>query len=113
MARTNQLIQAPPYAVEMAIKTLGSNIRTARLRRGLSIQEVAERIGANRRVVSDAETGKATTGIIVYFALLWALNLDDQVASIADPATDQEGLALAMSRERTRAPRSEPLNNDF
>lgn len=37
---------APPYPVEQTIKRLGVNLRTARLRRNLTIQDVAEKIGA-------------------------------------------------------------------
>ena len=36
MAARSNIINSPPYAVEQVIKTLGNNIRTARLRRGLT-----------------------------------------------------------------------------
>jgi len=49
------LTEVPPYAVEGAIKRLGQNLRTARLRRNLTIQEVADRIGTGMRAVADAE----------------------------------------------------------
>jgi hypothetical protein len=45
MTAKNTLIQAPPYPVEQAIKRLGANLRTARLRRNLTIEEVGEKIG--------------------------------------------------------------------
>jgi predicted transcriptional regulator len=75
MARKNTLTQAPPYAVEQTIRRLGANLRTARLRRNLTIGEVAEKIGTGPRAVSDAERGKVTTGIAVYTALLWTYDL--------------------------------------
>jgi len=102
-----------PYAVEAAIKTLGKNIRTARLRRNLSLADIAEKIGVNRRVVGDAERGKATTGIAVYAALLWGLGLDGQLAEVADPDRDEEGAQLARTKERTRARATRGLDNDF
>jgi hypothetical protein len=49
MAQTNTLTQAPPYAVEKAIKGLGQNLRRARLRRNLTIEEVGEKIGTGPR----------------------------------------------------------------
>ena len=64
MTAKNTLIQAPPYAVELAIKRLGSNLRTARLRRNLTIEEVGEKIVTGPRAVSDAEKGKVSTGNI-------------------------------------------------
>ena len=45
MVARNPLLSAPPYQVEQALKRLGANLRTARLRRNLSIQEIAEKIG--------------------------------------------------------------------
>ena len=113
MSARKHLLKTPPYAVEGAIKRLGANIRTARLRRNLSTAEVAEKIGTNRRVVADAENGKLSTAIAVYVALLWALDLLSHFDGIADPSKDSEGLALAMTRERSRAKRNVSLDDDF
>ena len=79
MTARNPLITAPPYPVERALKTLGANIRTARVRRGLSAQELGRKIGIDRRTVSDAEKGKPSTAVAVYAGLLWTLGLVDQL----------------------------------
>jgi len=113
MAKKNALTEAPPYAVEQAIKRLGANLRTARLRRNLTIEDMAEKIGTGPRAVSDAEQGKITTGIAVYTALLWAYDLLGPMDNLANPARDEEGLALSMQRERARAHEPEGLDNDF
>jgi len=113
MTAKNTLTQAPPYPVEQAIKRLGTALRTARLRRNLTIEEVAEKIGTGRRAVSDAEQGKISTGIAVYTALLWAYDLLGPMCNLADPATDAEGIALSMQRERARGEKPEELDNDF
>lgn len=113
MVAKNLLYEAPPYPVEEAIKRLGGNLRTARLRRNLTIADVAEKIGTGPRAVSDAEKGKLSTGLAVYAALLWAYDLLDPVAALADPARDQEGLHLELSSGRTRARRKEELDSDF
>jgi len=47
MSARNPLLAAPPYPVEKALKKLGANLRTARLRRNLTIQEVAEKIATD------------------------------------------------------------------
>ncbi len=65
MAARNLLLAAPPYEVELARETLGANIRTARLRRNLSIAQVSAKIGVERHVIGDAERGKPSTGIVV------------------------------------------------
>src|ERR1700737_2982018 len=72
----------------------------ARLRRNLTSEEVGDKIGVNRRVVSDAEKGKPSTTIAVYAALLWAYGLTEQLSQLADPETDQEGKALERARAR-------------
>ena len=113
MVARNALLAAPPYEVEQALKTLGANIRTARLRRNLSIVEVAAKIGVDRHVVGDAERGKASTGIAIYAGLLWALGLTGQLARVADPLADEEGLILARNRDRAKAGSRKVLDNDF
>ena len=113
MARKNILTSSPPYAVEQALKRLGTNLRTARLRRNLTIENVAEKIGTGLRAVMDAEKGKGSTSSAVYIALLWAYDLLDQMDEVADPAFDEEGLSLSMTKERARARVKEGLDNDF
>ena len=113
MTARNLLSETPPYPVEQAIKRLGANLRTARLRRNLTIGEVAEKIGTGPRAVSDAEKGKPSTGAVVYTALLWAYDLLGPFADLADPARDEEGLSLELSSGRTRARATEELDSDF
>jgi transcriptional regulator with XRE-family HTH domain len=113
MSARNKLLTAPPYAVEKTLKALGANLRTARLRRNVTIGEMAEKIGTGARAVADAEKGKPSTGIAVYAALLWALDLLDQLDLVATPERDQEGQTLALSRERSRARPKTELDNDF
>ena len=113
MTAKNTLIQAPPYPVEKAIKNLGANLRTARLRRNLTIEEVGEKIGTGPRAVSDAEKGKISTGIAVYTALLWVYDLLGPMNELADPSLDEEGLFLSLSKDRARARAKKSLDNDF
>ena len=113
MAAKNLLIEAPPYEVERAIKLLGQNLRRARLRRNLTIEQVAQKIGTGQRAVMDAEKGKLTTGIAVYTALLWSYDLLRPMADLADPAGDSEGLTLARLTGRSRARVREDLDSDF
>lgn len=113
MAARNPLLAAPPYQVEQALKTLGANLRTARLRRNLSIEDVAAKIGVGRHVVADAEKGKPSTGIAIYAGLLWAFGLTEQLACIADPDVDEEGRLLAKRNERVHARSAKALDNDF
>jgi len=115
MSQKNKLLEMPPFAVEATIQRLGNNLRVARLRRNLTIQQVAEKMGTGLRSISDAEKGKLTTSIGTYIGLLWVYDLLGQLNDVADPGKDDEGQNLALSRERERARHrnEEDLDNDF
>lgn len=113
MTARNKLLTAPPYPVEQSLKRLGANLRTARLRRNLTIPDMAEKIGTGERAVADAEKGKPSTGIAVYAAMLWALDLLGQMDIVAAPERDEEGQTLALARERTRARPKTEIDSDF
>ena len=111
MARKNALMTAPPFEVEQALKRLGADLRTARLRRNLSLETVAGKVGAGVRAIRDAEAGRPGASVAVYAALLWAYDLLRPLAEIADPAQDKEG--LAHERQRKHAYPRKGLDNDF
>lgn len=113
MPPRSQLTEAPPYAVEYAIKKLGANLRTARLRRNITLADMAAKLGVSRFVVADAERGKVTTNVAVYVGALWAMNLLSHLETVADPAHDEEGLALSVFDDRERARQQGGLSNDF
>lgn len=111
--RRNKLLDAQPYPIEKALRKLGANLRTARLRRDLTIHEAAEKIGTGPRAVSDAERGKPSTSVAVYAALLWVYDLLGAFEDLANPLKDEQGLILASRRDRVRARKSRGLDNDF
>ena len=113
MTAKNLLMDAPPYEVEQAIARLGRDLRTARLRRNLTINEVAAKIGTGPRAVMDAEKGKLSTGIAVYTALLWSYDLLHPFGALADPLADSEGFAFDQLSGRERARSGKGLDNDF
>ena len=113
MAKLNPLLSSPPYEIEKALQQLGANLRTARLRRRLTIADVAGKIGAGRRAVADAEKGKPSTGMVVYAALLWAYGLLEDFRLLADPGRDEEGLTLARLQEKARVRHAQAPDNDF
>ncbi len=114
MPQVNKITKAPPAAVEKALRQLGQNIRTARLRRKLRLEDVAERVGVSRYVMSDIEKGKPSTAIASYMGALWALGLLEDMQIIADPDRDEEGKILEKSRApKTAGKRKKELDNDF
>lgn len=113
MSGTNTLFKTPPFALEQAMKRLGENLRTARLRRNITISEMAQKIGAGPRLISDAEKGKLSTGIAAYGAILWVFGLLDQLEDLAAPENDPEGQALALLKEPKRARQKRRRDDDF
>lgn len=112
MSARNVLVKKLPGPVAGALGKLGANLRTARLRRNLTVQQIADRVGVSRQLVADAEHGKPTTGIAVYVAMLWALGLIDQLAAVADPGKDGVGLIASISADRRRARRASGTEDD-
>jgi transcriptional regulator with XRE-family HTH domain len=113
MPRISKIAENPPFAVEQALNRLGDNIRTARLRRKLRLEDVAERMGISRFALSDVEKGKPTTAVAAYLGALWALGLLDQMEEVADPDRDEEGKILERSRAPKTARTRKALDNDF
>jgi transcriptional regulator with XRE-family HTH domain len=113
MSKRNALAMAPPFEVEQALKTLGVNLRTARLARNLSIEQTAAKIGVGYRTVATAEAGKPGTAIGVYLSLFWVYGLIGQVHELADPLRDPLVQRAARTRERAYPTRRGALDNDF
>ncbi len=113
MARTSKISESPPAAVTDSLVSLGKNIRTARLRRRLRLEDLAEKIGVSRFVLSDIEKGKPTTAIAAYMGALWALGLIDQMRDVGHPDQDEEGKILERARSPKTARKKRVLDNDF
>jgi len=115
MARRKQQItytHALPAAAEDALRQLGRNIATARLRRRWRQVDLAAKAGITRVTVIAVERGRPGTGIGAYVAALWALGLHHDVARLAAPDRDVEGATLEAARLGARA-RPALLDDDF
>jgi len=113
MSRVSKISSSPPAAVEDILNRLGRNIRTARLRRKLSMEELAERVGISRYVLADIERGKPTTAIAAYLGALWVLGLHRDMREVADPDRDEEGKILERARSPKTAPKRKTIDDDF
>ena len=113
MPNQSAAVLAPPGAVEDTLRRFGRNIRTARLRRNLRIEDLAARVGVSRFTVSAIERGRPGVSAGAVFGALWALGLLEQARELADPSRDEEGFALESVRTRRRARRRVTLDDDF
>lgn len=109
----SRAVQSPPAAVEEALARLGGRLRIARLRRNLTTEELASRIGLSRQTVSAVERGRPGVSAAAVLGALWSLRLLDHLEPVADPALDAEGAALELARGRQRARPRTALDDDF
>ena len=83
-------------------EALGNRLRLSRLRRSISQEEMAARIGVSRQTLLKLEGGDASVGLAVLLLALDVLGLSDQIDELA--ARDEIGRRLE-DIQRTRAPR--------
>ena len=65
------------------MQVVGEQIRLARLRRNLSVAQVAERATCSPLTVSRIEKGVPTVAIGIYLRVLYALQLDEDILYLA------------------------------
>ena len=65
------------------MKIVGEQIKLARLRRDLSIAQVAERATCSPLTISRIEKGASTVSIGIYLRVLYALQLEEDILYIA------------------------------
>ncbi|HOD68813.1 MAG TPA: helix-turn-helix transcriptional regulator [Bacteroidaceae bacterium] len=81
-----------PRKLEQKMQTVGRQIKLARLRRNLSIAQVAERATCSPVTINRVEKGAPTVAIGIYLRVLYALQLDDDILLLAQK--DEMGRAL-------------------
>lgn len=65
------------------LSELGENIRLARLRRKLSVDQVAERANISRPTLFAIEKGNASTSLGAYLQVLVVLGLEKDILNVA------------------------------
>lgn len=92
-----------PRKLEQKMQVVGEQIKLARLRRNLSVAQVAERATCSPLTVMRIEKGVATVSMGIYLRVLYALQLDDDILLLAKE--DRMGRALLdlQLKQRERA----------
>jgi transcriptional regulator with XRE-family HTH domain len=93
----------PAAGVQRALRKLGKDIHDARKRRRLPMSVLAERAFTSRTTLQRIEAGDHGVGIGIYAAVLQALGLLDELASVADVSRDSVGQSLAAAELPARA----------
>ena len=85
----------PPSEVADAVYRLSRRIRSARVNRGWTQKEFADRLGVSRTTVVQVEHGKLGSAIATYACALYELGMLDGLERLADPHNDPEAAILA------------------
>lgn len=72
-----------PRALGQALELMGEQIKLARRRRHLSMQDIADRATVTRLTVSKVEHGDPTVSMGIYARVLFALNLEKDLTLMA------------------------------
>ena len=96
-----------PRKLEQKMQTVGEQIKLARLRRNLSVTQVAERATCSPLTVSRIEKGVPTVAIGIYLRVLYALQLDDDILFLAKDDALGRALQDMNLPQRERAPKKE------
>ena len=92
-----------PRKLEEKMKLMGQQIKLARLRRNLSIAQVAERATCSPLTLNRIEKGSPTVSIGIYARVLYTLQLDDDLLLIAKEDSQGRLLQDLSLKHRQRA----------
>ena len=108
--RTSRTSIVMPLPVRRALRKLGQDLKDARRRRRVPTGVLAERASVSRATLVKIEKGDPSVALGLYATVLFALNLVDRLADLADAKHDAVGLQLEEEhlpqRIRTSRPKS-------
>jgi transcriptional regulator with XRE-family HTH domain len=96
---------SPHPTVRRLLREVGENIRLARLRRGFSMELVAERAGMSRTTLRAVESGEPGVTLGSYANVLHSLGLREDLALVARDDELGRKLQDAKLPTRRRAPK--------
>lgn len=96
-----------PRKLEQKMQIVGEQIKLARLRRNLTIAQVAERATCSTLTVSRIEKGSPSVAIGIYLRVLYALQLDEGILWLAKEDELGRRLQDLSLKNRQRASKKE------
>ncbi len=89
-------------SLEEQLRRLGEDLRLARTLRGITMEDMAQRIGISRETLRRLENGHAGVSLGVVAQALWVLNLEGNINNIASLSVDERGQALVAAQAKNR-----------
>ena len=103
----NTMANKLPRKLLQKMAVVGEQIRLARLRRNLSMAQVAERATCSEVTLCKVEKGLPTVSIGIYLRVLFALQLDDDILLLAKDDKLGRSLQDLGLKHRQRATKKE------
>ncbi|MFO7596703.1 MAG: helix-turn-helix domain-containing protein [Desulfocurvibacter africanus] len=102
-------VQQFPPDLEETLAKVGADIRRARIRRGITQEELAKRAMVNRKTIIQMEKGSPEVGMGILLRTLNVLGIDERFRDLASPELDKVGQALEARKLPNRASKPKRL----
>jgi transcriptional regulator with XRE-family HTH domain len=86
----------------LKLKEIGRLISEARKQRKMSVVDLADRVGVDRRTIGELEKGSPKVSLGIFFQVLSALNLLRGIEELVNPENDIEAINSSVRRIRNR-----------
>jgi transcriptional regulator with XRE-family HTH domain len=113
MPRASAAKTALPDRSRRALKQLGRDLATARVRRRIPQQLMADRMLISRGTLRRLETGDPTVGLGVLASALFVLGLSGRLEQLLAPDLDRAGVSEELARLPKHAHAPASRNLDF
>ncbi len=86
-----------PSSIRSELRQLGDDLKAARLRRRLTLEDIALRAGVTVQTIRRLEAGEAGVGIGVLAGTLSSLGLRGRLRDLVEITSDETGLTLTLA----------------
>lgn len=87
-----------PARLRRSLAKFGADVATARRKRSLTVQMMAERLGVSKGLYLRIERGDPRVSLGAYAMALFVLGFGEALGEIVDPRRDDRGLLLDEER---------------
>ena len=91
-------VKIPSPRTHLALRSLGTNLKVARLKRRISVKGFAERIGVSERTVARLEKGDGGVSIGTLAMAAMVLGELDRISNFLDAGSDDIGLLMEQEK---------------
>ncbi len=113
MGQKSKCIEGLPLSLIKDLKKLGENIKIARRKRNLSLDDMAARMSVNRKTLTRLEKGDPSIGFAVVASALFILGLDKNIEKLADPNEDKVGNVIIYEKFNKKRKKNKPPEIDM